>query len=401
MRKRVVITGMGVLSSIGNNVTDFANSLKEGTSGMRDIPAERFPTTSPVYRNRQAHVLDQDLYAAILEEDHTVLRKASLLAIEQALKDAGLDLSTIDKRKVGLALGTSVGSNFPFMKWVKEFLQDSQAMQTLVTTPTIAGGVARTLGIKGPISSISTACAAGTNSVGRAYDFIVNDRAEYMIAGGIDIFTDHSFSGFNCLGAISKSNCKPFDNERDGMMLGDASAYFVMEEYEHAVKRGATIYAELLGYSTLNEAYHATAPKPDGTMALRVMREAVQYAGITPDQIEYINAHGTATKANDEMEFRAIKLFTEGRTVYVSSTKSMTGHTLGAAGSLELLATIVGMLNDFIPPTINVENQMVEEGCDHIRFVRDKGLPQVYNTAISNSFGFAGNMASVVVKKIK
>lgn len=400
MKKRVVITGMGILSSIGDTVEEFTSSLYNGVSGLKPIPAERFSTESRVYRNRNAHVIRQDLFSSLLADDETVLREASVRAIRQAITDAGLDMNTINKRSLGLCLGTSVGSNFPFMRWVNEFLKDSSAMQTLITTPTIAGAVAKTFGVLGPVSTISTACAAGTNSIGRACDFISNDRAEYMIAGGIDIFTDHSFSGFNSLTAISKSDCKPFDNNRDGMMLGDASAYFIMEEYEHAINRGARIHAEVLGYSTLNEAYHATAPTPDGSMAYRVMNEAIAYSGIQPHEIEYINAHGTATKANDEMEFVAIKRFVKDNPVYISSTKSLTGHTLGAAGSIELMATIVGMQNNFIPPSLNVSSPIEQEDCGNMIFVKDKGLQKEFSTAISNSFGFAGNMASIVVRKI-
>ncbi len=400
MKKRIVVTGMGILSSIGNTVDSFAESLLNGVSGVQNIPGERFSTQSKVYRNDKACILDQSLYEDLLREDHTVLRAASIRAIEQAILASGLDLDNLDHRDIGLCVGTSVGSNFPFMKWVNNYLKDESTLQTLVTTPTITGAIAKRWNILGPVNTISTACAAGTNSIGRACDYLHSGRARYVIAGGVDVFTDHSFSGFNSLQAITKGRCKPFDKTRDGLVLGDSAAFFILEDLEDARARNAPMYAEILGYSTLNEAYHPTAPNPDGSMAYRVMMEAVQYSGIQATDVEYINAHGTATKANDEMEYKAIKRFCGGNKVYVSSTKSMTGHTLGAAGSVELLATIVGMNKGFIPPTINMTDPMSQPGDENLVFVSEKGALQEYSMAISNSFGFAGNMASIVVKKI-
>lgn len=397
--KRIVITGMGVISSIGTSIAEFTESLREGRSGLKDIDPRRFRTDYPVYRNTKACTLDQDLFEDLLDADETVLTECSNRAIAQAVAESGLDFKNGIAASTGLSIGCSVGANYPFMRWVKDYIHQPELIPSIITAPTIAGGIARKFRIGGPITTINTACAAGTNSIGRACDFIRSGRAERMIAGGVDVFTDHTFSGFNSLMAISRSDIKPFDKNRDGMMLGDAAAYVILETYEAAKERGATIYGEVLGYSTLNEAYHATAPTPDGSMALRVMKEAVKYSGLVPEQIDYINAHGTATKANDEMEYKAVKAFADGRPTYASSSKSMFGHTLGAAGSVELVAATLGLYHGFVPPTINLTECMQAEEDANLNFVPNKAINHDYTHTISNSFGFAGNMASIVIKK--
>lgn len=399
--KRIVVTGLGILSSIGNSIPTFKDSLMAGRSGLKKIDKSRFDTGFAVYRNDSACTIDDRVYQDLLAVDETVLSEASVRSIKEALAIAGLDSHTIGRRVTGLCVGTSVGANFPFMNWAKKKVAGEAPLPSIKSAAVIAGNVAGRLGLQGPVSTISTACAAGTNSIGRACDQIRNGRAEVMIAGGVDIFTDHTFSGFNSLQAISRSTCKPFDLQRDGMILGDAAAYVILEEKEEALNRGATIYCEILGYSTLNEAYHPTAPTPDGSMAYRVMMEAVRYSGIDAAEVEYVNAHGTATKANDEMEYKAIARFAGTNSLYVSSSKSMFGHTLGAAGSIELVACALGLYHQFIPPTIHQENVMQQEGNENLHFIRDKAIACEYSTTISNSFGFAGNMASIVIKKFK
>lgn len=392
---------MGVICSIGNNLQELKENLLAGKSGLKKIPQERFSTSDPIYRNDSGCIIDQELYDSLQSKDETLLGELSKRTIEEALADAQLDLASVDKTRVGVCFATSVGSSYPFMKWIKAKQQGQfNSDLLLLTTPTITGDIAKHFNIKGPISTISTACAAGTNSIGRAFDFISSNKADYMIAGGADIFTELTYSGFNCLQALSENSCTPFDRERDGLNLGDAGAFVIMESLESAQKRKARIYGEIKGYAILNEAYHPTAPCPDGSFALAAMKKALNQGNINIEDVDYINAHGTATPANDIMELKAIKSLVGENPVYVSSTKSMTGHTLGAAGSIELVITALAMHEGFIPPTINTKSAM-EEDEGNIRLVRNEAIEKNYDTAISNSFGFAGNMASIVIQKVK
>jgi 3-oxoacyl-[acyl-carrier-protein] synthase II len=398
MKKRVVITGAGIICSSGSSVPEFNAALLSGRSPQAAIPEERFPTTERVYRNRTGFVVDQDYYEQLRQRNEVVLPAFCFDIIDEAIASAGLDLEKIDRRKLGLSIGTSVGSSFVLLDWVKAFLKDTDAVLSLRTPATIAGEIKQKYGIRGPVSTISTACAAGTNSIGRAFDFIQSGRCTTVVTGGVDIFTDHSMSGFNILGAISRDKCRPFDTARDGIILGDGGAFFILEELETALARKAPVLAEILGYSTLNEAYHPTSPKPDGSMALRVMSEALRYSGVEASEIGFINAHGTGTAANDSMEWKAIKALFQGGQFYVSSIKSMLGHTLGAAGSVELLASVLGLRGGYIPPTVNVRETICTDGAG-IELVRDEPVFVDYDYSISNSFGFAGNMAAIVVKK--
>ena len=402
--ERVVITGMGILCSIGSNIREVKESLLAGRSGMRPIPEARFNTDQPIYRNHQGCTIDQGLYEELREKDETILAELSKRVIEEALQDAGLDVASVVQNghdRVGLCLATSVCSSYPFMKWLKGRLSEDQPEDDgllLLTAPTIAGDIAKHFRLNGPLSTVSTACAAGTNSIGRGYDVVARQRAEYVIAGGVDVFTELTFSGFNILQALSTGNCSPFDAHRDGLNLGDAGAFVILESLSSAQARNATIYAEIKGYAILNEAYHPTAPCPDGQFALQAMQKALAYGGIRVDEVEYINAHGTATQANDAMEINAVSNLMQGQEVYLSSTKSMTGHTLGAAGSVEVVMTALGMHDGFIPPSVNISQPMETIG-QNIRLVRDQALPHTFRTALSNSFGFAGNMASIVLQK--
>ena len=403
--ERVVITGMGILCSIGNNLQEVKESLLTGRSGMRPIPPARFSTDQPVYRNQRGCVLDQALYEELQAKDDTILAELSKRVITEALHDAQLDVASVvsnSDNTVGLCLATSVCGSYPFMKWMKSRLSEDSPEDDdllLMTAPTIAGDIAKHFRINGPLSTISTACAAGTNSIGRGYDTVAKRQADYVIAGGVDVFTELTFSGFNILQALSTGDCAPFDEHRDGLNLGDGGAFVVLESLSSARARNARIYAEIKGYAVLNEAYHPTAPCPDGRFALQAMQSALAFGGILPEEVDYINAHGTATLANDAMEVNAIKNLVAGRAVYVSSTKSMTGHTLGAAGSVELVMTALGMSDGFIPPSINI-TQPMETLEDNMHIVKDRALSQPFSTALSNSFGFAGNMASIALQKI-
>ncbi|MEM1134450.1 MAG: beta-ketoacyl-[acyl-carrier-protein] synthase family protein [Bacteroidota bacterium] len=399
--ERVVITGMGVLCSIGSNLQEFKLNLRKGHSGLKTIPSERFDTSLPVYRNDSACILEQKVYNDLWLKDSTILSELSKKVVEEAIIDAELPIENLNKRRIGIALATSVGASYPFMQWVKSKMHkppEDNIDLLFHTTATIGGNIAKNYGLKGPISTISTACAAGTNSIGRGYDFISKGRVDYMIAGGVDVFTELTYSGFNALQAISTGACKPFDKNRDGLNLGDAGAFVILESLSSAKKRNAKIYTEIKGYSTINEAYHATAPCPDGGFAYSAMYKALTQGNIDIGKLEYINAHGTATPANDIMEVKAIKKLVGEKPVFMSSTKSMTGHTLGAAGSIELVATTIAMHDGFIPPTINLSDSILETKDKNVVIVRDKALDYKFDTAVSNSFGFAGNMSSIAIQ---
>lgn len=401
---RVVITGMAVCCSTGQNLQQFLQSLKLGRSGKAPIPVARFDTSSPIYRNRSGATLPYEEIEKLSRSDDTILTEFAISVVQAALLDAGLDVQTIYAKPtdVGICIGTTVGATYSFIKFMKGKLNlpngDINTVLKPCTTGTIAGSIAKYFRVQGPISVISTACASGTNSVGRAFDLIRKNKVKRMIAGGVDLFSELTFSGFNSLQAVSKDACRPFDEDRDGLMLGDAAAILILENIEEAYAREARIYGEVCGYAIANEAFHATGPDPQGLWAFSVMKGALDQGSLTPAEVNYINAHGTGTKANDSMELAAIRLLLGPRMkdVYVSSTKSMVGHTLGAAGSVELVATVLGMFYDFIPPTINLCRPI--KGFEEVNFVRDHALPGKILIALSNSFGFGGNVASIAVR---
>ncbi|MCU0467420.1 MAG: beta-ketoacyl-[acyl-carrier-protein] synthase family protein [Arcicella sp.] len=401
--ERVVITGIGISCSTGKNKEEFKESLYSGKVGLKPIAAERFPTESPVYKNKSACVLDQEYFEELKAVDNTILTEISVRVVEEAMIDAAINLDKINRRKVGICMATTIGGSYPFMDFTKRrvdgiFKKEDYELIFKASTPNITGSVLRYFGLNGPTSTISTACAAGTNSIGRAFDMISNGRIDMCVSGGVDVFSELSFAGFNSLQSLSRGICQPFDKKRDGLTLGDASAFVIMESLSHAQKRGAKIYCEIKGYSANNEAYHPTSPNPDGSTACLTMQQALKQADMNIAEIQYINAHGTATGANDGMEINGIrKLFGE-QPVYLSSTKSMTGHTLGAAGSIELIATSLGMHHGFVPPSCNITTPLIEEN-DNLRIVQNKALDYEYEGALSNSFGFAGCMASMAIKR--
>lgn len=401
--ERVVVTGIGVCCSTGRNKDEFTESLYHGRLGLKPIAPERFSTENSVYASKKACVLDQEVYDEVQQNDETVLNRLAVRVIEEAVADARLNLDGIDRRRAGLFLATTIGGSYAFMKFTRKRIFDRVGHEDYEllfksSTPNLTASLLRHFGLKGPSSTISTACAAGTNSIGRAFDFIRNGRVDVAISGGIDIFTELSYAGFNSLQSLSKSICQPFDKKRDGLTLGDASAFVVLESLSHARQRGARIYCEVKGYSANNEAYHPTAPNPDGSTACLTMQQALEHADMQVSDVQYINAHGTATGANDGMEINGIRRLLGSQPVYVSSTKSMIGHTLGAAGSIELIATALGMHHGFVPPTCNVTTPLTDAD-DPIQLVRDKAVEFRYDGALSNSFGFGGCMASIAVKR--
>ena len=401
--ERVVVTGIGVCCSIGLTKDEYKDSIYNGRLGLKPIDPDRFSTESSCYANKQACVLNQDLYAEVEAADETVLTSLGNRVIAEALADAGLVPQHLNPHRAGLFVATTIGGSYAFMSFTKKRIREGikasdYELLFKASTPNLTGALMRTLGWRGPSSTISTACAAGTNSIGRGFDFVANGRVDVAVGGGLDIFTELSFAGFNSLQSLSKSICQPFDKNRDGLTLGDASAFVVLESLSHAQKRGARIYCELKGYSANNEAHHPTAPTPDGSTAYLTMQQALWHGGMTADEVDYINAHGTATGVNDSMELNGIGRLMADRPVYISSTKSMVGHTLGAAGSLEFITTALGIHHKFIPPSCNVQTTMVSED-GPIRLVRDRAIDRPIRAALSNSFGFGGCMASIALRR--
>lgn len=404
MHYKIAITGIGILSSISNNVPEHLASLKKGTSGKK--PVERIDTSHPFFRTHDACVIPQNILESITRGDQTLQTNCAIYSIEQAIKDAKITVEEI--KKAALIIGSTIGASHTFATFFKEYITDSTISANSLdlashSTQTITGEIARYFNIGGPTSTISTACSASTNSVGRGLDMIRSGKVKMAIAGGVDIFSELAFSGFNCLQALSATDCKPFSKTREGLMLGDGSAFLILEELESAKAKGKHIYAEVVSYHFLNEAYHPTAVKEDGSSVYECMKQALNKANLTIDDIDYINAHGTATVVNDPTELKGIELLLEEtqqpRNVYVSSTKSMTGHCLGAAGSVELITTILGMENNFIPPNINVSNEDLLETNDKRIKIPDIATDCNIIYALSNSFAFGGNMSSIILKK--
>lgn len=400
MSKRVVITGIGNISSLGNNVEEMVSTLIQGINPYDYIPKERFSTEHKLFRNNRGFMIDMNTYKRAKEKDISVLYPIACQCISEALSKAKLNTDTLKQYKTGLCLGTSVGACYVMMERIKNQLKFNKDDFDLIkyTTPIMIGKVAKYYNISGTVTAISTACASGTNSIGRGFDLIKNGKEDIVICGGVDLFTELTYTGFNALFAISKNKCKPFAMQRDGMSLGDACCIFILESYDTAKIRGAKIYGEVKGYHILNEAYHPTAPHPEGKYAAICMEKALKYSHMNVNQIDYINAHGTGTEKNDEAEFKGLEILLNNKTIttYMNSAKGLIGHTLGAAGSIEALIGLLCMENQ----TIYAENSNYEHLISNqIEFINTIKKDVPINAFISNSFGFGGNMASVVISK--
>lgn len=396
---KALISGMGVICSVASDVPQLEQALRTGISGYKSIGQDRFDLSDNIFKSKSGCMIEQPLYDDLIAQDQSLLLEISTKAILQALADAGLVPGQFkDSTRVALCLGTCIGGGHAFASWMKGALQQRYEYSLLKMNHTyIARKLAERMGIRGMLTVIDTACASGGNAIGRAHDLIKNDRADIVIAGGVDVISYLTYCGFNSVFAISPNQCKPFDANRTGLNLGDAAAFVVVEKEANA--RGQKdVYAEVGGYSILNEAYHATAPHPDGIYAKVAMQRAVQSAGIALSDVNYINAHGTSTKANDTMEMKAITELFDDQEVFVSSSKSMLGHCLGAAGGVEALITALAIKRGFIPPSINLDTPIGTHG--NIHLVQSCKDTQI-NAALSNSFAFAGNMASILLKQYK
>mgnify|MGYP003635496114 FL=1 len=409
-KRRVVITGLGMLSPLGNTVNDSWKGVVAGKSGISTIT--RFDTENfAVKIGGQISGLDLDAYIDPKEARRMdTFMQYGMVAAIQAVRDAGLDsLSAEEKINIGVAFGSGIGGIETIENVRDTFVKSGPRRVSPFFVPSsiinmIAGNVAIRFGFKGPNIALVTACTTGTHNIGYAARTIAYGDADVMVAGGAEMATTPvAIAGFMNAKALSTANdeperaSRPWDKRRDGFVLSDGAGALVLEELEHAKKRGATIYAELTGFGMSDDAHHITSPIEDGSGARTSMEKALNDAGISPSEVDYINAHGTSTPLGDVAECKAIKdLFSETTsTLLVSSTKSMTGHLLGAAGAVEAIFAVKSITDQIAPPTINLDDP--EEACD-LDFVAHKARPAKIKTVLSNSFGFGGTNGTLIFK---
>lgn len=410
MKKRVVITGIGLVTPLGIGTEENWSKLVEGKSGVDFITS--FDTTDfPIKIAGEAKGFVPENF--INKKDARRYGRFMLLAVASskiAISEAALDLETIDKERVGVSIGSGIGGLDVWEKNHTLFMEHGIRKLSPLFIPSsivnnATGAVTIEFGFKGPNLGIVTACASGLHAIGEAYRILQYGDADIMFAGGTEAsITPFGVAGFAKLKALSKRNhepkkaSRPFDKDRDGFVMGEGCGLLILEELEHALSRKANIYAEIVGYGMSGDAYHLTSPDETGDGAMRCMKAAINDAGIMPSGIDYINAHGTSTKYNDITEARSIKkLFGEhSHKLKISSTKSMTGHLMGATGSVEIGYTALSIKRGIIPPTINLDNP--DDECD-LDFVPNKAVVHKINYAMSNSFGFGGTNGSVVLKR--
>lgn len=409
-RRRVVITGVGLVTPLGTGTEKSWKGLIEGHSGVRRI-SHFDPSDIPCQIAAEIPDFEADHFIETKEQkkmDRFI--HLGLAAAVMAMEDSGLAITDDNSERVGVIVGAGMGGLPAIEHYAKVLNERGHRKITPFFIPmTIinlaSGQISIRFGAKGPNSAIATACASGTHSIGEAFRLIQYGIADAMIAGGTEAtITPLGIGGFAAMKALSRRNhepekaSRPFDKDRDGFVMGEGAGILILEDMEHAVRRGARIYSEINGYGMTSDAYHISSPAPDGDGAARCMRNALKDSGIPPEKVSYINAHGTSTKYGDELETVAIKnVF--GHHAYklcVSSTKSMTGHLLGASGGVEGAVCALSIFNGIAPPTINLGNPDPE--CD-LDYVPNISRPLDINFAISNSFGFGGTNACIVLKK--
>ncbi|HFZ1426869.1 beta-ketoacyl-ACP synthase II [Serratia marcescens] len=411
-KRRVVVTGLGMLSPVGNTVESTWNALLAGQSGISLI--DHFDTTA--YATKFAGLVknfnSEDFISRKDARKMDAFIQYGIAAGMQAMQDAGLDITEANASRIGAAIGSGIGglglieeNHSSLVNGGPRKISPFFVPSTIVNM--IAGHLTIMYGMRGPSISIATACTSGVHNIGHAARIIAYNDADVMLAGGAEkASTPLGVGGFGAARALSTRNdnpqaaSRPWDKDRDGFVLGDGAGMMVLEEYEHAKKRGAKIYAEVVGFGMSSDAYHMTSPPENGAGAALAMENALLDAGVTPSQIGYINAHGTSTPAGDQAEAQAVKSVfgADADRVLVSSTKSMTGHLLGAAGAIESIFTVLALRDQAVPPTINLDNP--DEGCD-LDFVPHEAR-QVSDMEFSlcNSFGFGGTNGSLIFRRV-
>ena len=409
---KVVVTGLGVISPVGNSVAEAWENIRNGVSGIG--PITKFDA-SRVDSKVAGEVKNFDIKNYVdfkTSKRMALFTQYAVAASMDAWKDAGLDTcETLNKDRVSVMLGCGIGGREVDQEGYFTLFEKGPARLSPMLIPKLianeaAGNVSILLGTKGPSHTLATACASGTDALGHALDMIRSGRSDVVVSGGTEAtITEYCIAGFCSMKALSHSYndtpqtaCRPFDATRDGFIMGEGAAILILESEEHAKARGAKIYAEFAGYGSTSDAHHLTAPDPSAAGAIKAVSLALADAGVKPEEVDYVNAHGTSTKLNDAMETTCMKgVFGEHACkLRMSSTKSMTGHMLGAAGAIEAVFSTLAVHDDFYPPTINYVNPDPE--CD-LDIVPNKGVAAPLNVAISTSLGFGGHNGCVVFKK--
>jgi 3-oxoacyl-[acyl-carrier-protein] synthase II len=411
--KRVVVTGLGALTPIGNNVETYWQGLSQGVSGA--APITRFDAS----KRRTRFACELKDYRAEDHFDRKEIRRMdpcsqyALVACEESFKDSGLDLAKENPERIGVVWGTGIGGLQSLSESIIDFAHGgaSPKMSPFFIPKMIAnmpaGHISIKYGLRGPNFATVSACASASNALIDAAQLIQLGHADVIVAGGSEAtITDIGMSGFSAIKALSERNedpktaSRPFDRDRDGFVMGEGAGALILESYEHAQARGAKIYAEFLGAGMSADAYHITAPHPEGIGAVVVMKNALRHAGIRPEDVDYINVHGTSTPLGDVSEAKAIQQVfgTHAYQLNISATKSTTGHLLGAAGAVESIAALLALQHQLIPPTINhfTDDEALDAG---INFTFNKAQSRPVDIVLSNTFGFGGHNTSIVYKK--
>jgi 3-oxoacyl-[acyl-carrier-protein] synthase II len=412
--RRVVVTGIGALTPIGNNVSAYSEGLKKGISGAN--PITHFDAA--LFKTKFAcEIKNLDISGTLDSKDAKrmdLYTQYAMLTAHEAMLDSGLDLEKIDLDRIGVIYGSGIGGLGTLEKEIEDFARGNGTprfnpfMIPKMISDIAAGQISMRYGLRGINYATVSACATSSHAVINAFDYIRLNKADIIVSGGSEATVTHAgIGGFNAMKALSENNenyltaSRPFDQTRDGFVLGEGSGTLILEEYEHARKRGAKIYAEVIGTGMTADAYHLTAPHPEGISVEKVMRIALAEANINSDQVDYINVHGTSTPLGDIAELRAIKK-TFGEDAYqvnISSTKSMTGHLLGAAGAIESIAGILAIQEGFVPPTINHVHADPEID-PKLNLTLNEPQQRDVKIVLSNTFGFGGHNTSIIFKKI-
>ncbi len=409
-QRRVVVTGMGILCPTGNTVEEAWANAAAGKTGIRTI--QRFDTSHlENHFGGEVKNFDPEEFLGRREARRTDrVTQMALFAAKQAIEDSGIEITDDNRYEIAAVIGSGIGGISSIFDSIKSFIEKgpkavSPLMVPMMLPDAPSSKISMTYGIRGPNFAISTACATGNNCIGEATEIIRRGQAKVAVAGSSEAgLVEVAIASFNNMTAISRRNddperaSRPFDKDRDGFVVAEGSAILILEDLEHALARGAKIYAEILGYGHTSDAYHVTAPLETGEGAATAIQFALEDAELTPADIHYINAHGTSTPLNDKSETVALKraLGEQAYEIPISSTKSVTGHLMGAAGSVEAVFTIMAMKNNFVPPTINLMNQDPE--CD-LNYTPNVGVPHQIDIAMSNSFGFGGHNAVLIFGK--
>ncbi|HAP30992.1 MAG TPA: beta-ketoacyl-[acyl-carrier-protein] synthase II [Flavobacteriales bacterium] len=414
MSRRVVVTGLGALTPVGNNISDFWKNLLDGVSGAG--PITRFDSIQ--FKTQFACEVKDFVPTDFL--DRKEARKLdmyaiyAMVAVSEAMADSKLDLEQIDLDRAGVIWGSGIGGLDTFLKECGDFATGSGVPRfnpffiPKMIADIAAGHISIKYGFRGPNFATVSACASSTHALIDAFNYIKWGKADIFISGGSEAsINEAGVGGFNAMHALSTRNdspqtaSRPFDKDREGFVLGEGAGALILEEYKHALARGANIYAEIVGGAMTADAHHITAPHPDGIGATNVMRLAIEDANMTPEDVDYVNVHGTSTPLGDIAEIKAIQnVFGDhAKNLNISSTKSMTGHLLGAAGAVETIAAILSVKNNIVPPTINhfTDDPEIDSS---LNYTFNKAQKREVRTAISNTFGFGGHNACVMVKKV-